>query len=84
MIFDEADDPNLDLRPFFPECGHGNIIITTRNTIDRYTARSHCNVSRMDADDARQLLLGISQLDSTVQNASKAKDFVKVVRLFYL
>ncbi|KAJ7795198.1 hypothetical protein B0H14DRAFT_2920693 [Mycena olivaceomarginata] len=31
LLFDNADDPNINLFPFFPQCTHGNIIITSRN-----------------------------------------------------
>jgi hypothetical protein len=31
LLFDNADDPSVNLRDFFPQCNHGNIIITTRN-----------------------------------------------------
>ncbi|KAJ7357959.1 hypothetical protein DFH08DRAFT_1042560, partial [Mycena albidolilacea] len=29
LLFDNADDPNINLFPFFPQCTHGNIIITS-------------------------------------------------------
>ncbi|KAJ7830908.1 hypothetical protein B0H14DRAFT_2806134, partial [Mycena olivaceomarginata] len=31
LLFDNADDPNINLFLFFPRCAHGNIIITSRN-----------------------------------------------------
>jgi tetratricopeptide (TPR) repeat protein len=30
-ILDNADDPDIDLTPYFPSCSHGTIIITSRN-----------------------------------------------------
>ena len=33
IIMDNADDPEFRLFPLMPKCGHGNIIITTRNSI---------------------------------------------------
>ncbi|KZT37775.1 hypothetical protein SISSUDRAFT_987166 [Sistotremastrum suecicum HHB10207 ss-3] len=31
VIFNNADDPALDLYPYIPKCHHGNLIFTTRN-----------------------------------------------------
>ena len=31
ILFDNADDPSIDLREYTPSCSHGNIIITSRN-----------------------------------------------------
>ncbi len=32
LIFDNADDPNVELSKYIPQCNHGNIIITSRLT----------------------------------------------------
>ncbi|KAJ7841447.1 FabD lysophospholipase-like protein [Mycena leptocephala] len=31
LLFDNADNPSIDLFHFFPKCTHGNIIVTSRN-----------------------------------------------------
>ena len=31
LLFDNADNPNVPLKSFFPRLQHGNILITTRN-----------------------------------------------------
>ena len=42
VIMDNADDPELRLFPLMPKCGHGNIIITTRNSILASLAPNSC------------------------------------------
>ncbi|KAJ7191016.1 G-protein alpha subunit-domain-containing protein [Mycena pura] len=56
LLFDNADDTNLGLNDFFPQCKHGNIIITTRNPELRVYG-AYSQVSNMEEDDAVQLLL---------------------------
>ena len=31
LLLNNADDPAMDLRDYFPHCSHGNILITSRN-----------------------------------------------------
>ncbi|KAJ7433800.1 P-loop containing nucleoside triphosphate hydrolase protein [Mycena latifolia] len=31
LLFDNADDPKINLNNYFPQCSHGNIVITSRN-----------------------------------------------------
>lgn len=31
VIFDNADDPEVDVSQFIPQCDHGTILITTRD-----------------------------------------------------
>lgn len=56
LVLDNADDATLDLKPFIPQCSHGNIIITTRNEQLRFYDRS-CSVSRMSEADAKALFV---------------------------
>jgi hypothetical protein len=63
LLFNNADDPMLNLRDYFPCCSHGNILITSRNHDIRHHAtgqRSHYKVSGMSESDARRLLLHIA------------------------
>ncbi|KAJ7800085.1 P-loop containing nucleoside triphosphate hydrolase protein [Mycena olivaceomarginata] len=61
LFFDNADDPEINMNNFFPQCNHGNIIITSRNPNLRvYGAHSH--VSDMEEPDAVALLLESSEL----------------------
>ncbi|KAJ7795739.1 hypothetical protein B0H13DRAFT_1675084, partial [Mycena leptocephala] len=48
LLFDNADDPSIDLFHFFPKCTHGNIIITSRNPqLAVHGPRSHSRVGDM-------------------------------------
>lgn len=31
LLFDNADDPQINLQDYFPRCNHGNVLVTTRN-----------------------------------------------------
>ncbi|KAJ7213433.1 P-loop containing nucleoside triphosphate hydrolase protein [Mycena pura] len=83
LLFDNADDTNLGLNDFFPQCKHGNIIITTRNPELRvYGAYSH--VSNMEEDDAVQLLLKSAAQVYTPPNDTYAQNIVKELCCFPL
>ncbi|KAJ7463211.1 hypothetical protein FB451DRAFT_1494016 [Mycena latifolia] len=56
LFFDNADDPKIDLNKYFPQCSHGNIIITSRNPgLSVYTS-AHCAVTDMEESDSVDLL----------------------------
>ncbi|KAJ7101086.1 P-loop containing nucleoside triphosphate hydrolase protein, partial [Mycena epipterygia] len=57
LFFDNADDPKINLNDYFPQCDHGNIIITSRNPGLVVHASSHSVVSDMEEIDAVDLLL---------------------------
>ncbi|KAJ7193069.1 hypothetical protein GGX14DRAFT_316620, partial [Mycena pura] len=57
LFFDSADEPSIDLNKFFPQCNHGNIIITTRNPGLCVYAGANTHVDNMEEDDAVVLLL---------------------------
>jgi hypothetical protein len=77
LLFDNADQPNIDLNMFLPQCSHGNIIITTRNPGLCVYAGEHSHVQDME-DDAVTLLLKSAVLDNILQNRSAAATVVKV------
>lgn len=54
LILDNADDPTLDLKPFIPQCLHGNIIITSRNR-ELLSYHKSYEVSRLSEVDAKAL-----------------------------
>ncbi|KAJ7437959.1 hypothetical protein FB451DRAFT_1152353, partial [Mycena latifolia] len=56
LFFDNADDPKINLNNYFPQCSHGNILITSRNPGLCVYAGSHCAVSDMEEEDAVGLL----------------------------
>ncbi|KAJ7657075.1 P-loop containing nucleoside triphosphate hydrolase protein [Mycena rosella] len=82
LLFDNADDPKINLHNFLPHCNHGNILITSRNPGLRVYADSHCLVSDMEEPDAVELLLTSAGEDATTGNRVIAADIVKA--LWYL
>ncbi|KAF8177969.1 P-loop containing nucleoside triphosphate hydrolase protein, partial [Mycena galopus ATCC 62051] len=73
LFFDNADDPHIDLNKFFPECNHGNIIVTSRNP-DLRSYGGHSEVSDMEESDAVLLLLQCAaQRPSPINNVLAGK-----------
>ncbi|KAF8747521.1 Patatin-like phospholipase, partial [Rhizoctonia solani] len=75
LVFDNADDPALRLRDYFPGGSHGSIIVTTRlygMTVLAHGVDSKCHVLSMDPDDALLLLLRSAQKQE--QELSIAED----------
>ncbi|KAF8594052.1 TPR-like protein, partial [Ceratobasidium sp. AG-I] len=63
LVLNNADDPNLNLREFFPACVHGDILVTTRNQQMRahtHESSSYCSVGGMLPQDALALMLKAS------------------------
>ncbi|KAF7341030.1 FabD/lysophospholipase-like protein [Mycena sanguinolenta] len=79
VLFDNADDPSINLHDFIPECAHGNIIITSRNPGLSLHAGSHTLVSDMEEADAIALLLRTAEQEATVHNKQIAADIVKAL-----
>ena len=65
MIFDNADDPDLDLSRYFPVGARGTVLITTRNPECRHHAppMSSWELGRMQVDEATTLILKTSGID---------------------
>jgi hypothetical protein len=81
LFFDNADDPTLNLRKFFPDVSYGNIVVTSRNSETRIHApdpRSDSKVSRLTHDDAVDLLLRISHVEQSGQTRVLAGNIVEV------
>ena len=78
LLFNNADDKTLKLHNFFPSCGHGNILITSRNSGFRVHAPgANQEVSGMTASDAQNLLLYDVQEDGA-EVGKLAADIVSV------
>ncbi|KAG8764149.1 hypothetical protein FRC12_008245, partial [Ceratobasidium sp. 428] len=67
MVFNNADNTSLDLQRYFPASSHGDVLITTRNRqmINiageiRTGVKAECQISGMQAEDAKELLLRAS------------------------
>ncbi|KAJ7604231.1 hypothetical protein FB45DRAFT_1013627 [Roridomyces roridus] len=79
LLFDNADDPKLKLSSFFPQCTHGNIIITSRNPqLAAYGPASHSHVGDLDEENAALLLLARAVKEHTDQNHKLAMGIVQV------
>ncbi|KAF8195187.1 P-loop containing nucleoside triphosphate hydrolase protein [Mycena galopus ATCC 62051] len=79
LFFDNADDPNMDLNDFLPQCNHGNIIITSRNPGLCIYAGAHSLVSDMEEKDAAALLLKSAAQEVTIHREQIAMEIVKAL-----
>ncbi|KAJ7892624.1 hypothetical protein B0H13DRAFT_2276744 [Mycena leptocephala] len=77
LFFDNADDPEIDLNTFLPQCNHGNIIITSRNSGLCVYAGLHSPVSDMEETDAVALLLKSAAQEPSSTNEKVAAKIVK-------
>ncbi|KAJ7713483.1 hypothetical protein B0H16DRAFT_1702437 [Mycena metata] len=77
LFFENADDPNINLHEYIPQCNHGNIIITSRNPGMCVYAGSNSLVSDMEEEDAVALLLKSALQKVTVHAEQIAAEIVK-------
>ncbi|KAF8594207.1 TPR-like protein [Ceratobasidium sp. AG-I] len=87
LVLNNADDPELNLHDFFPECAHGDILITTRNQqmVAHSTGpESDCRVGGMKPEDALQLLLKTSRADDNEETMIIAKQLIGELGYFAL
>ncbi|KAJ7678378.1 P-loop containing nucleoside triphosphate hydrolase protein [Mycena rosella] len=84
LIFDNADDPKINLHTYFPRCRHGNIVITSRNPELAVHAGANAAVSDMGETDSVELLLKSAAQDSNPQNREVAREIVKELCYFPL
>ncbi|KAJ7210876.1 P-loop containing nucleoside triphosphate hydrolase protein, partial [Mycena pura] len=77
LFFDNADEPNIDLNKFFPQCRHGNIIITTMNPGLCVYAGANTHVDNMEEADAAVLLLKTAALEDISRNRVTATSIAK-------
>ncbi|KAJ7300706.1 hypothetical protein DFH08DRAFT_725072, partial [Mycena albidolilacea] len=78
LVFDNTDDPSINLNDFIPQCNHGNIIITSRNPGLRVHG-SHSPVSDMEEEDAVALLLKSAAQAATTGTMLTATEIVKAL-----
>ncbi|KAJ7713476.1 hypothetical protein B0H16DRAFT_1702432 [Mycena metata] len=77
LFFDNADDPNINLHGYIPQCNHGNIIITSRNPGMCVYAGSNSLVLDMEEGDAVALLIMSALQKATVHTEQIAAEIVK-------
>src|SRR6266699_4873653 len=86
LFFDNADDVQLNLAMFFPDCRFGNILVTTRNPqLSIYAGENaDAKIADMDSEDAKCLLMHISCAENRSNNEQLAALIVKVFFFFFL
>jgi hypothetical protein len=83
LLLDNADNPKINLRDYFPCCAHGNILITSRNhDAQRYAPQSNYRVYEMSPPDAKDLLLNITGFEHLGDAEEYPSIIVKVSMLF--
>lgn len=66
LIFDNVDDPNLDISEFIPLCDHGSVLITSRNAqLAALDPENHLPVDVMTPGEAVEALLSSAAIDLT-------------------
>lgn len=81
IIYNNADDTSLNLRSYLPSCEHGDIVITTRNRELIGLAQgvdAHQQLSRMQPEDSKRLLLKLSRVAAGDQANELAEMIVNV------
>jgi Tetratricopeptide repeat len=74
LVFDNADDPNLSLAPYFPAGDRGDIIITSRNPGCRqYNTVGSWEIGRMSYEDSEALLFKTAYGDTAPDEKLKRK-----------
>jgi hypothetical protein len=76
---------HLNLATFFPNCRFGNILITTRNPQMRIHADegAYAKVANMTPEDAKCLLMRISQAKKSDENEKLAALIVQVISILF-
>lgn len=78
LVIDNADDPQLKLAPWIPQCNHGNVLITTRNPKCRiYAPKFSCEVHRMSVEDAIRLLIVSADAEMSPESEGQARSIVE-------
>ncbi|KAJ7238704.1 hypothetical protein C8J57DRAFT_1478622 [Mycena rebaudengoi] len=85
LIFDNADDPGINLFYYFPLSSSGNILITSRNPqLYVHAPDSHHHISDMEEEDAVRLLLASAMQPLNAETESLARDIAKALYCFPL
>ena len=72
LIFDNADDPSLEVSRYFPTGDRGSILITTRNPDCQVHATAGvCEIGKLDKTEAPILLLKASRLEDHKDDATR-------------
>ncbi len=82
LILDNADDPRLDISPYFPVGNRGVILITTRNPDCKvYSTVGSYELGAMTTEEAVTLLLKTAGIDDTTNQSTRAAAELVVLTL---
>ncbi|KIK54802.1 hypothetical protein GYMLUDRAFT_264398 [Collybiopsis luxurians FD-317 M1] len=86
ILYDNADDPDLDLGKFLPQSSHGNVIITSRNCSLKQISIKSKMLKDMEPEDGLQLLLkhAIKDNEATPEQKLIASDIAAKMHYFAL
>ncbi|KIK58147.1 hypothetical protein GYMLUDRAFT_697637 [Collybiopsis luxurians FD-317 M1] len=86
ILYDNADDPKIDLGPFLPQSSHGNIVVTSRNNTLKQLSIKSKELKDMIPEDGVQLLLNhaIKDHQPTAEEELKAMDIAAKLHHFAL
>ncbi|KAG9079372.1 hypothetical protein FRC06_007772 [Ceratobasidium sp. 370] len=82
LVFDNADDPELNLPNFIPGGSYGSVLITTRLhdlALLGQGPGSDCNVSEMDKEEAVELLLKKARMKGQILSVEEIEAANKLV-----
>ncbi|KIK51793.1 hypothetical protein GYMLUDRAFT_50348, partial [Collybiopsis luxurians FD-317 M1] len=86
ILYDNADDPDVDLGKFLPQSSHGNIIVTSRNSSLKQISIKSKVLKDMEPEDGLQLLLkhAIKDHEATPEQKLTASDIAAKLHYFAL
>jgi hypothetical protein len=87
IIYDNADDPKMELRKYLPRSAEHNVLITTRNqrlVVLTGNADAEHNVSGMNAADAQELLLKTAKLKQDDLSQDEKDALAKLLEVSHL
>jgi hypothetical protein len=79
IVYDNVDDPGIDIAKYFPKCSFGAVIITTRNpNLGNLAPRAHIKLDVMSEDEAVDVLLQ-SAIDSCRKTTGDEEEQAHVI-----
>ena len=82
-----ADDTSVPVRKHFPNCTHGNILITTRNPyilgyFPNQLSEQAIAVGSMPREDVQALITNTGRLNATEVEEEQVEEIMKVTNIF--
>ena len=87
LFFDNADDTSVLIRKHFPNCVHGNILITTRNPyilgyFPNQLSEQAIAVDSMSREDVQALIATTGRLNAKEVEEEQVEKIMKVTNIF--